>query len=169
MSIVTSIVSKDVPRPNGKRWILELHTDHLGVVHENWYGIAGDGDANAQLTSHATELAANLRDAEIFRNVFFAGYGHAASPPTGIIVLGSEAVPILVHSTVAQNATALRMAYQTATRLEAVMIGDFLNTLTNGQIANAFNITTGQAATLRTNKLEPAAAIAADIRAEAGA
>jgi hypothetical protein len=50
-----------------------------------------------------------------------------------------------------------------------VMVGDYLNTLTNNQLATAFNITTGEAATLRTNKLEPAATIASGIRAATGA
>lgn len=37
------------------------------------------------------------------------------------------------------------------------------------QIATAFGITTGRAATLRTNKLDPAAALATSIRASVDA
>lgn len=85
-----------------------------------------------------------------------------------IRTLGSLAVPTFVKSTVAQNAAAVRIAYQTATQLRAIMIGDFLSSLTDAQLRAAFGITQAQVLVLRTNKLTPAANSAASIRAAAG-
>jgi hypothetical protein len=81
---------------------------------------------------------------------------------------GSAATVTLVNSTSAQNLAALRTAYRNATQTQAVMIGDFLNGLTNAQLANVLSITTQQAQTLRTNTLAPAATIAASIRGAIG-
>jgi hypothetical protein len=157
MSIVSSeTVSTSVQR-DGRRYVVERHVDHLGVEHlRTWLAGAADNLA-AALSAYAAILLDILRDREIGSNI------------ADILTNGSVATVTLQHSTAAQNRTALRDAYRTATRTEAVMIGDYLNTLTNNQLATAFNITTGEAATLRTNKLEPAATIASGIRAATGA
>ncbi len=81
---------------------------------------------------------------------------------------GSLATPVLILSTAAANFAALRAAYQTSTKVEAIMIGDFLSTLTDAQLQTAFSLTAGQVTTLRTNKLTPAASAAATIRAATG-
>jgi hypothetical protein len=86
----------------------------------------------------------------------------------GVQSMGSLATVIRQHSTVAQNARALREAYQNATRLDAIMIGDYLSGLTDGQLQTAFGLTAPQVTTLRTNKLTPAASQAAAIRSAAG-
>lgn len=91
-----------------------------------------------------------------------------ASNVSDVTTNGSLATPSLKFSVAADNFSALRVAYATATQIQAVMIGDFLNTLTNAQLAAAFNITTTQAQTLRTNKLQPAATLATSIRASIG-
>ena len=49
------------------------------------------------------------------------------------------------------------------------MIGDFLASLTDTQLRNAFSMTAGQVTTLRTNKLTPATNAATTIRATTGA
>ena len=156
MSIVSSeTVSTSVQR-DGRRYVVERHVDHLGVEHlRTWLAGAADNLA-AALSAYAAILLDILRDREIGANI------------ASVLSEGSLATVTLQHSTAAQNRTALRDAYRTATRVEAVMIGDYLNTLTNNQLATAFNITTGEAATLRTNRLEPAATTAAAIRAAAG-
>lgn len=83
--------------------------------------------------------------------------------------LGSLAAVTLVASTAAQNASALRAAYATASKLEAIMIGDYLSTLTDTQLQNAFGLTPTQVTNLRTNKLTPAASTASTIRSAVGA
>lgn len=157
MSIVSSeTVSASVQR-DGRRYVLERHIDHLGAIHERtWLAGAAD-NLVAALSAYAATLLNILRDREIAANI------------ASVLANGSLATITLQHSTAGENRTALRDAYRTATRVEAVMIGDYLNTLTNNQLATAFNITTGEAATLRTNKLEPAATIASGIRAATGA
>ncbi len=85
-----------------------------------------------------------------------------------VITVGSEASISLNYSTGLQNIAGIRVVYQTASRIQAVMIGDFLNTLTDAQLRVAFSMTLAQAQALRANKLVPAAAIAASIRSAAG-
>lgn len=157
MSIVSSETVSTSTQRDGRRYVLERHTDHLGAIHERtWLAGAADNLA-AALSAYASTLLDILRDREIGANIAF------------VLSEGSLATVTLQHSTAVQNRSALRDAYRTATRVEAVMIGDYLNTLTNNQLATAFNITTGEAATLRTNKLEPAATLASGIRAATGA
>jgi len=40
MSIVSSIIESDLAQQDGRRWIHEIHTDHLGVKWERNYLIA---------------------------------------------------------------------------------------------------------------------------------
>ena len=124
MTIVSSIIAKNVAKDaSGRNWIREDHTDHLGVVHEVWYRMQTPAyDTNAALAARAVTLAADLAKAEVLENV------------VAVQASGSLAAPTFVHSTVAQNASGLRQAYQTATRIEAVMIGDYLASLTDGQL-----------------------------------
>jgi len=157
MTIVSSETVETSVQRDGRRYVREHHTDHLGVIHpRTWLAGAADNLA-AALSAYAALLLEILRDREIAANI------------ASILSDGSLATITLQHSTAAQNRAALREAYRTATRVEAVMIGDYLNTLTNNQLATAFGITTGEAATLRTNKLEPAATIASGIRSATGA
>lgn len=119
---------------------------------------AADGqDVAAFLDTLKAGREAGREAAEIRRNI------------NEVTTLGRFATPTFIASNATQNAAALRAEFANATRTEAIMIGDYLNTLTNAQIANAFEITTGQASTLRTNKLAPAAALADSIRASTGA
>lgn len=156
MPIASSETLSALVQRDGRRWVHERHVDHLGVEYvRHWLAGASDNLATA-LSAYAALLLDVLRDREIEANL------------AAIVENGSLATIALEHSTAAQNRTALREAYRTATRVQAIMIGDYLNTLTNNQLASAFNITTGEAATLRTNKLEPAATIASGIRSAAG-
>lgn len=121
----------------------------------SWMAGAKD-DAAATMNARVATINASLVINEVAANV------------ADVLANGSLASPQLVYSTAAQNVAGLRAAYATATREDAIMIGDFLDTLTNAQLATAFGITVGQAATLRTNRLDPAAALAASIRSMAG-
>lgn len=82
---------------------------------------------------------------------------------------GSLATVTLINSTAGQNATALRAAYGVASKLEAIMIGDYLNTLTDAQLQAAFSLSAAQVTNLRNNKLIPAANTASAVRAAVGA
>ena len=156
MAIVSSTVSLEHAQIDGRRWAREVHTDHLGIQHIFDYLSEVGADTAAILAARAADLPGQLAAQEISNNL------------QTVKSLGSLASPTFKHSTAGANAAALREAYRAMVQSEAIMTGDFLNTLTNGQLAAAFGITTGQASTLRTNKLAPAATLAASIRAEAG-
>jgi hypothetical protein len=142
---------------DGRRYVLEYHTDHLGVVHpRTWLAGAADNLA-AALAAFATNLVEALRQREIDANI------------ASVMLNGSTAVTTFQHSTIAENRTALRAAYLTATRVEAIMIGDFLASQTNATLQTLFGMTNTQVNNLRTNKLTPAASAAATIRAATGA
>ena len=157
MAIVSSeTVSTSVQR-DGRRYVVERHVDHLGVAHERtWLAGAADNLA-AALSAYAAILVEVLRQREITSNI------------ADILINGSLATVTFQHSTAAENRSELLEAYRTATRTEAIFIGDFLNSLTNAQLQAALNMTNAQVNSLRTTKLQPAADAAAIIRAATGA
>lgn len=156
MPIVSSVLAQQAIQADGRKQVVEIHTDDLGVEYRRECLADVGADLQAALTAHATQLAADLAAGELAANV------------AAILGNGSLAVLAFLWSTAGQLRTALRAAYVTATRLEAIMLGDFLSTLTDGQLQTAFSLTAGQVTTLRTNKLTPAANAAATIRAAAG-
>lgn len=156
MAIVSSTVSQEGAQKDGRKWTREVHTDGQGRVYEFPYLAAAGLDINAVLAARAITLAADLAAAEAEADVAL------------IKANGSLAVVTTNHTTVAAIRTALRAAYATATRTDAVMIGDYLATLTDAQLQTLFGLTAGQVNTLRTNKLTPAASLATSIRAAAG-
>jgi hypothetical protein len=156
MAIISSAIVEDSRQSDGRRWIRERHTDQIGLVYEFAWMAASGQDATAVMTARVADINTGLIANEIASNI------------ADVAANGSLANPVLNYSTAAANFLVLRAVFGLATQLQAVMVGDFLNTLSNAQLASAFGITTGQAATLRTNKLAPAAALAASIRASAG-
>ena len=156
MSIVLSMIASDSAQKDGRRWIEEKHIDHLGVVWGRGYLVSSVYDALSALDAYATQLATNLKQAEISGNI------------ARIVTKGSLAVTVLDHSTVDENFAVLRTYYKTATDLEAIMSGDFLSARSDAQLKNLFSYTQNQVDNLRTNKLTPAAQTAAQIRAAAG-
>lgn len=156
MPIVSSVIDATDVQIDKRSWIHELHVDQIGGRHSLTY-LANQGyDTAAALANHAAGLAQNATASEISLNLM------------EIASLGKFATPTLVHSTAAQNVTALRAAYKDATQVEAVMMGDYLNTFTDAQLQNAFSLTPAQVTALRNNKLIPAAAAADEIRAATG-
>lgn len=141
---------------DGRKTVHEIHTDLAGLTHDIVYTALSSDSLLAALSAHADDLGVNLELDEVRANVY------------GVMTLGSLFAPTFIYSTVAENVAGLRLAYLTATRIEAVMMGDFLSTLTNGQLQAAFGLTAGQVTNLRTNKLTPAANLAASIRATSG-
>lgn len=155
MSIVSSVIAATNVQKDGRTWVIEIHTDQLGLQYTRTY-LAGANDLNATLAAYAVVLAANIVAGEIANNV------------ADVVMNGSFASPTFVYSTQGANLAALRLDYQTATQVEAIMVGDFLSSLTNGQLQSIFSMTAGQVTTLRANKLTPAATLADSIRAAAG-
>jgi hypothetical protein len=155
--ITSSVIAEIGVQRDGRQWVLERHIDHVGVEHvRHWLATAGE-DLNAALAAYALRLLDELRDREITRNV------------GNVLADGRLAVITTVYSTGMENINALRIAYQSATRTEAIFTGDFLGSLTDAQLRNAFDLTQAQVTNLRTNKLTPAENAANTIRAASGA
>jgi hypothetical protein len=141
---------------DGRFWVTETLTDSAAGVHVFSYLANAGFDYTTALATRVSELTAQLPLDEIARNIL------------AVETVGSLAAPTFLFSTIAANVTALRAAYQVSTQLQAVMMGDFLSSLTDVQLENAFGLTQGQVSTLRTNALTPAASTAAAIRAAVG-
>lgn len=65
MPIVSSAVSIGHAQRDGRRYITETHTDHLGGTHEREFLADPDADLDALLAQHALELEVGLRDAQL--------------------------------------------------------------------------------------------------------
>lgn len=157
MPIASSVIADTSVQRDGRKWVTEVHTDHVGVKYSRMYLAAGADDMQAALTTYAGQLVTSLRDAELAQNV------------EAMRANGRNAVVMVVHSTAAENHIAARNAYLSATRMDAVMLGDYLASLTDTQLRAAFNMTAAQVTTLRTSKLTPAATTATTLRAVTGA
>lgn len=157
MPIVNSVIVSAVTQIDLRISVVERHIDHLNIQYNHvWLAPAGT-DLNTAMAAYALRLVDELRDSEIETNI------------NDIRNNGDQATPSLDYSTGAQNFAVLRAVYQTATRVEAIMMADFLNTLTDQQLQNAFNMTAQQVTNLRNNKLIPASDLADSIRAASGA
>lgn len=156
MPIVSSVVSDDVRQPDGRRSITERHRDHLGNEFLVTRFALPDENVQTVATARAAKILSNLEQSEIDANIAL------------IKSLGRDAVTVLNYTTSAQNFAVLRDSYRDASRLEAVMMGDFLASLTDTQLRNLFSMTQAQVNTLRTNKLTPAATAAASIKSAVG-
>lgn len=157
MSIVSHIIESGAIQLDGRLSIVERYMRGDGSALTYLAEVLADQDLAAWATARIAAIEAADTANEIASNV------------ADVTTNGSLASPTLLYSTAAANFAALRAAYLIATRVEAIMIGDFLSTLTNAQLQAAFGLTAGQVTTLRSNKLTPAATLAASIRATTGA
>lgn len=157
MSIVSSSIAVEAAQKDGRFWVAETHIDNLGIARVIRYLAAVGLNTAAVMAARAITLAADLVAQETTANVAL------------VTSLGSLASPTSDYSTLASQLPALRTAYLTATQTQAIMIGDFLSSLTSGQLQTIFSMTSGQVTTLRSTKLTPAATAAATIRASTGA
>jgi hypothetical protein len=155
-AVLTAAIAADLAQKDGRRWIEELFTDQYGVAYPRFYLCAAGFNAAAQLPLDQAQLVIDLQNSEIGTNI------------NAVTTLGSLANPTTNYSTPAQNFAALRVVYQTVTQTQAIFIGDFLNTLTDVQLENAFGLTQTQVTNLRSNKLQPAATLATSIRSAVG-
>ena len=156
MSIVSSVRDTH-PQADGRRWVHERHTDHLGVIHPRAWLAAAAENLDTAMAAYAVLLVALLREAEINRNI------------AAVLADGRLAVTTTQHSTAAENFAELRSRYASMTRVEAIFAGDFLGSLTDAQLRTAFSMTQAQVNSLRTSKLTPATNAATTIRATTGA
>lgn len=138
MSIENSTYSVGVPQADGRRYVVEQHTDSAGVVHVREYGPIGEVNYQVILTARAEALAVQLADGE----------AQAA--------FEEDTAPVLVHQNGAQLAARFREAYRNASDigqakmatwlLARIAAGDF----TDAQVRNAFGLTVQQYNNLKT-------------------
>jgi len=66
MPLLSSRIAEDSRQIDGRRWVREQHTDHVGAVHEIVY-LAEAGQV-VDLAASATRLDAQLTETEIAAN-----------------------------------------------------------------------------------------------------
>lgn len=158
MSVVSSSILVQTTQADGRIWVVEQFVDNLGINWQKVYlAVAGSTPTTlaAQLTADATALAAQLAATEVANNMAM------------VTSLGSLAHPTENYSTSPQNVAALVAA--SLTGLQAVMCGDYLNTLSATVLAAAFGWTVPQAQANITTYFQPYAAAAATVRAATAA
>jgi hypothetical protein len=158
MSIVSSVILLETPQIDGRIWVVEQFTDNLGIIYQQTY-LAPSSSTPTTLAAHlaadATALSAGLAANEVASNL------------ASVLALGSLASPTEHYSTSPENVAALAAAAPTG--VQAVMCGDYLNTLTTTALEAAFGWTLQQTQTNQTTYFQPYAAAAATIRAATAA
>lgn len=155
-TIISSIVQSNNPQADGRSTIRELHTDSLGVQYTFDYMWDNSISQTTHLFNNAQSIIPTLAQAEVLSNV------------AQVTTFGSLAHPVTIYSTSAQNVAVLPAIYAASNQTQAIMLGDYLNSLSDTVLENVFSWTAQQVATLRTNFLAPAAAQATAIRTTAG-
>lgn len=138
MAIATSAVIADQLQADGRRYVTERHTDHLGAHHDVTYLAESGANAQTPLSARAAQIVENLRHAEIQANMAKA--------------LSAELTFTFNHSTVAQNRAALRELFKIATKWELMTLGwvIFELNLTDNQLKNLFEVNDAQLPALKT-------------------
>lgn len=156
MSIISSSADLFQPQADGRRWIIERHTDHLGVVRERGPYLADASyDPDGDLASRAAEMNAALAAGELSRDV--AEIAEVETPR-----VSTE------FCTRAQLAARLREAFMAARGVRALRIGAYIDAnLTDAQLKTLFSLTNAQVTALRT-KLDDMAARLAAVNSEVG-
>jgi len=135
--IVASVVVWDQPQRDGRRWIRERHTDQVGVAQFRDYLAEAGVNVPAGFPAIVAVLNQQLVDAEIQRNL------------ASVYALGDAATVTTQHADVGDLRAALREAYRTVTREQALALGAFLNTLTNTQLGTLFGVSGAELTVLR--------------------
>ncbi len=156
MPIVSSTYTTGSVQTDSRYWVEETHVDNAGVVYLYQYLTPAGSSPAGVMVSRAASLASSIKNAEIIGNVRI------------VSMSGAAAVLNTLYSTPAQLWALLRRTYSGASRGDAVMIADYFGTLTDAQLQAIFSMTAEQITTLRSDKLTPAASLAASIRANAG-
>jgi len=128
VSISSSVVLWDQRQLDGRRYVRERHTDHLGVPHDVDYLAEAVQDVSAGLSASAARVVDGLEQDEIGRDL------------VAIYQDGDAAGVTTAHATIGNIRVALREAYRMAARNQALALGAFLNTLTNAQLAALFGL-----------------------------
>jgi hypothetical protein len=154
MSIVSTVVIPGNAQVDGRRYVTERHTDHVGVVHVREYLSAIGADTAAIAAAYVVVLVPRLEVEEIER-----------------LLAVDAAPPSLVHITKTQFAAYFRERYRSMTREELARMATWIinrisaGWVTDAQCQTAFGLTgpgwttlKAKMTTLRTNWLAVLAA-----------
>lgn len=127
MPITASIIVEDRAQADGRRWVRERHTDHVGGQHFVSYLAEPESNATATMTARVASIEAQLKQAEINANLAKA-------------LNGETNTFTFQHSTANENLAALRELFRNSTKWELVTLAHVLHHqgLTNNQIDNLF-------------------------------
>jgi hypothetical protein len=156
--IVSSIIESDDRQIDGRRWIHEVHTDSIGVLWDKHYLCEPGFDAQGQLVASAAQLWTDIVNGEIQTGL------------TDILTRGANATPSTIYATMDQLTAAARPLFATATSQDAVLLGEWFNSLSYAQLQKAFGFTTAMSYTnFKNAHFVPNANNAAAVRSSVGA
>lgn len=141
MPIASSTFTLGPAQSDGRRWCVERHTDHAGVVRVVEYLAAVGTDNTAVMNARAVQLAAALKEAELQYAITTAPWDYT-----------------LGWATLAELAATVREQYKTASKADlAALAARILEWIANGrftdvQVRNAFGLNASQWTTLK-NKM----------------
>jgi hypothetical protein len=156
VTVTDSVYLPATPQPDGRCWVMEKITLSTGAIVVRFYLAPSGSDRAAHLSSFTSSILDELAQNEIVANVNL------------VTTLGSVATLSLLYSTPTDNAAAIRAAWQAASKLDAIMIGDYLGGLSNAVLMVVFGFNLTQVLALRANVLTGAASVASAIRNAAG-
>ena len=140
--IVSSVFTLSAQR-DGRVWVNETHTDHLGNTYPfQWIALA-NADHAGICSARAPKIGAALAEAEFLE------------------ALGADGWKPLDHQNAAQFAARFRARFKDSSRVECAKMGKWIldridgGNFTDAQVRNAFGLTATQWNTLKTNKLTP--------------
>ncbi len=156
-TMVSSVITAQSVQKDGRVWVTEQHVDSLGAQYTVTYLAHDASVVAAHLAADAVSLLTAAASAEVATNV------------NGVITYGSLFTPTLNYSTIAQNANALTAIWLTLTQTQAIMLGDYFNIIPLSGLESTFGWSVAQATQLSAQYFVPYAALAASVRAAAGA
>jgi hypothetical protein len=99
MSITNSQIVEDRTQADGRRWVRERHTDHVGKQHEIAYLAESGTNANTAMTNRVAQIEANSKATEILANLANA-------------LSDDEPAPTFDYSTSQELASAIRELFK---------------------------------------------------------
>lgn len=159
MAITASQIIEDRAQVDGRRYVTELHTDHIGKQHRFTFLVPAAFDASAAMSARAVALVAHLADQELALNESRAlAEGLVFTPPT------------FVYCTAAQARARVREIYATAASFVVCRLAWYIQrlTLSDNQLKAMFSVNDAQLPAVKT-KLSNLEAKYIDVVAQVGA
>lgn len=144
MSIVSSVLSVGAAQADGRVYVAESHTDHLGKVHRVSYLTAGNADHTAAMNARVANITLNLAEVEFLDRL------------TRIGALN------LQHQTGTEFANRVREIYRTATKEILCYVAWWMieeingGFVTDAAVRTAFGMTVNAYNTFKSTKVVPA-------------